>query len=341
MAVHTHKKKGTRKVSFEARLCGLEPLSSEARLSFPSPIISIDIAKDKQDVFDGKNIFTVLNKNLDNILQKYFKPRTAFLENTGEYTTRVVKALQRAGCENIILIDTVKYFHFRQQYSLDNKTDLIDAKLILSFGLKHGGYSYEERTPFFKKLNDLLKKRNFISYHNMRIKIQLSGLRDVPEHDKPLFAEYLETQESINKSLISNVDKELRKLIKNSPYAFLLTKFYGLILIAKLLNAMQDPARFPNAKNFASYLGFRLKTYQSGKIDKKQRINKRGFGDVRKVLYLSVLGQLSKKKDNPIKTKYYRLKGRGKNHYCCMVACMNHTARYFWTLCNKEIQAET
>lgn len=298
--------------------------------------ISIDISKNAQTIYNGEQIQEIKNKDLIPFLKKE-QPETAYLENTGEWTTRVTKALQKANCENIILIDTLKFKYYREQNTLFNKTDDIDAKLMYKYGQEYGGYRYRERSEFFKKLNDLIHQRNFISDIKTRAKIQERNFEEVPEHDKKVYQEYLQKEIKKCKEEIKKVDQEIKKIIKESEYKHLLNKFYGLILVAKLLNAMRDPKRFPTQRHFASYLGFRLKTYQSGTINKKQRMNKRGMPDVRKILYLSVLGQLSSKKETPIKKMYYRLKNeKHKNHYVVMVACMNKLARYFWTVATKK-----
>ncbi|MGN7479887.1 transposase, partial [Solibacillus silvestris] len=88
-----------------------------------------------------------------------------------------------------------------------------------------------------------------------------------------------------------------------------------------------DIRRFKNNKQLNAYVGIDVQTYQSGKLQYQDRINKRGNKKLRKILFFMIMSMISlrKKTDNHLVEYYDYLKKQpqGKPHKVAVIACMN------------------
>lgn len=94
----------------------------------------------------------------------------------------------------------------------------------------------------------------------------------------------------------------------------------------RLIGELGDIRRFKNAKQINAYVGIDIMRYQSGDTLYRDRINKRGNKNLRKILYFMISTMLmTKGKPNHFVDYYYKLKTQPqrKPHKVAVVACIN------------------
>ncbi|MEI4772028.1 IS110 family transposase [Psychrobacillus sp. FJAT-51614] len=101
----------------------------------------------------------------------------------------------------------------------------------------------------------------------------------------------------------------------------------GELTAVRIIGELGDIRRFQNNKQLNAYVGIDLMRYQSGTIHYKDKINKRGNKNLRKILYFMVQTMITwrKKKKNHIVDYYDKLKTQPqrKPHKVASIACVN------------------
>ncbi|WP_240481583.1 IS110 family transposase [Tetragenococcus halophilus] len=101
----------------------------------------------------------------------------------------------------------------------------------------------------------------------------------------------------------------------------------GPLTAALLIAELGDIRRFDTHKQMNAYVGIDLRTYQSGTIQHKDKIQKRGNSRARMILFFTIQNMIKKQKNirNHFIDYYYKLKKPPyvKKHKVAMIACMN------------------
>lgn len=148
------------------------------------------------------------------------------------------------------------------------------------------------------------------SYSVTIVRYRIGIIKDLLTQKKQFRADLIEVAASLNAF----------NCIKSIPGISDLT---AALLIAEL----GDIYRFKTHKQMNAYVGIDIRTYQSGSVHYKDRIQKRGNSRARMILYFSIQNMLKKQKviENHLIDYYYKLKKPpyDKKHKVAMVACMN------------------
>lgn len=109
----------------------------------------------------------------------------------------------------------------------------------------------------------------------------------------------------------------------------------------RLIGELGDLSRFENNKQLNAYVGIDIVRYQSGSIQHKERINKRGNSRLRAILFFMIISMLSAKgkQINHLTDYYFKLKGQpyNKHHKVAIVACMNKFLKVAFHLIQHDI----
>lgn len=125
------------------------------------------------------------------------------------------------------------------------------------------------------------------------------------------------------------VIRQMVALSKGQAEFHVFTSFPGIgeLTAVQLIAELGDIRRFQNAKQINAYIGIDIRRHQSGKLQYKDRINKRGNKRLRKILYNMVMNMISwrAKTQNTIVEHYDQLKKQpnGKLHRVAVIACVN------------------
>lgn len=288
-------------------------LRSEAPRLSCAPVLALDISKKDVEVFDGESFWKVERKSVADLLKN--KPSKVFLESTGMYHRLVADCFLKEGVP-VFEVNTRKLKRFRDQYSEDVKTDARDAEVIWHFGKT---FKHKRVDVLSSHFEPLLRRHKIVSDVASKWKVFAESAKTAGEDDNvKLVVDQV-------KGLQAEKRKIIRELEKRLPEE-LCTEF-GVLLSAVLLSFR--PGRFPTSTRWASYLGFKLRQYESGSIVKPRRLSKRGNIEARKLLYLAVMCKIRYKRE-PIYSYYKKKKEKGKPGRVVMVACMRKLARRFW-----------
>lgn len=125
---------------------------------------------------------------------------------------------------------------------------------------------------------------------------------------------------------LDEIKRSMKKCLKETPYEKI-TEEYGFshTSVATIVGEISDVRRFPTHKHFVSFCGFDVSQKQSGTMNKKGFITKKGNSLLRLTFYMLALGQI-KKKDSEISIFFHRLKKKGKHGKTALVACSRKMA---------------
>lgn len=112
-------------------------------------------------------------------------------------------------------------------------------------------------------------------------------------------------------------------------------------LACRIIAELGDLTRFKNNKQLNAYAGIDIVRYQSGNMEYKDRINKRGNSRLRGILYFMIVSMLSAKgkQINHLVDYYYKLKKQpyNKHHKVAVVACMNKFLKVTFHLIQNDL----
>lgn len=282
------------------------------RLSCASTLV-IDISKNKFDVFDGVRCYSFETGNVDELLK--LNPGRVFLEKTGVYHKPVTRVLLGAGVR-VFEVNTRRFKRYREQLFDGVKTDRNDVRAMWEFAKL---FKCQPISQLESPFNSLLRKHRMLGSNVRAWKVFLESARINEEEGNIVFF----------KEQIRKFEAEQRKIVRELKLVlprFLVDEF-GTILTATLLSI--GPERYSSSKRWVSGLGFKLRQYESGSIAKQRKLSKQGSSDARRLLCLSVMVALRRKR-SPYFEYAERLRGRGKVGYWVMVAVMRKMARVFW-----------
>ncbi|MBW2986454.1 transposase [Candidatus Woesearchaeota archaeon] len=282
--------------------------------------LTIDIGKYSIDVCDGLKTFRVKTKELHELLKH--NPGRVYLEPSGVYHRPITRFLLKNNIK-VFYVNTLKFKQYRDQVRPDHKTDASDAQIMHSYiksfpdqrRVKKVGHTLEPYLRRYKLLSDALTK-----YKNFLETSQIDQDQYNTEYLTDKIKELKKEKQSLEKQIEQKIPAKLRKK-------------FGITLTATLLTL--DPSRFPTSKHWTSYLGLKLRTYESGTITKNRKITKKGYAEVRRLLYLRVMTLLSTKTE-PYHSYFHKIKKRTGIGLKAMTATMRKLAKHFWAETKKS-----
>src|SRR5699024_8164011 len=125
------------------------------------------------------------------------------------------------------------------------------------------------------------------------------------------------------------IQKELIQSVHSLPEFSILTSLPGIgkPTAALLIGELGDIRRFSNNRKLNAYIGIDIRRFQSGKYQGIERINKRGNGKARMILYYTIKNMVRQQRvaPNHVVDYYYKLKKgpHPKKDKVATVACIN------------------
>lgn len=283
--------------------------------------IGIDVAKNKLDLFNGKDFSQVGNN--EKSINDYFSKLSVgeyriVVEATGKYHRLAHELLTSLGF-GVMVINPYQSRHFARSMNVNCKTDKVDAKLLALYGEKidfvqtipaeNNQISSQELS---RHLDDLKKTKI-----NLEARRREARLKFVEKSfDKAI--------DTIEKE-IKSTEKKLDEIINNSENlrkkVALLESIPGVghstaITLVSLIKELGGV----NKNEIAALSGVAPYNNDSGVFKGKRRI-KGGRYDVRTHLYMPILGAATQ--HNPrLKNFYEHLVAKGKPKKVALTACM-------------------
>lgn len=283
--------------------------------------IGIDVAKDKLDLFDGKEFSQVGND--EKSIKDYFSSLSVdayriVMEATGKHHWLLHRLLTSMGFE-VMVINPFRGRNFARSLNVNCKTDKVDAKLLSLYGEKmefkatacmdETQMSLQELSRY---LDDLKKTKKDLA--GRRREARLKFIEDsVGKAIESIEKEIEAVEKKLNETVDNNAEiREIVTLLVSIPGIGRLT---ALVLISLLKELGQV-----NKKEVAALAGLAPYNNDSGVFKGKRRI-KGGRYDIRSHLYFPAMGAATR--HNPrLKAFYDHLVAKGKPKKVALTACM-------------------
>lgn len=231
------------------------------------------------------------------------------MEATGVYYEQLAYHLHGLGQQvHVCLANTVK--HFAQSLNVKTKTDAVDAKVLAHFGCERTHRLWQPPASIYLKLRDLTR-------FQVQLQEQKAALGNIL-HSKEAGHEVEEWMPNSLQELIALYDKQLalglkqiKKLIAEDTHLqakvnkLLSLPGVGLITVATILGETFGFEHFHSRKQVVSYAGYDVVEHQSGSVQGRTHISKKGNHYIRRALYFPAL---SASRFNPVlKAGYLKL----------------------------------
>lgn len=300
-------------------------------------IIGVDVASEKLDICDsnGKLVRQIKNSfsDVERALVAKIRDRENTLvvcEGTGGYEHVLVDSMLTAGIP-VAIANPRQVRDFAKGHGRLEKTDRIDANMIMRFGRDVDVHLAKPKTKEEKHLQSVNRRRN-----QLKKMISQEQNRIAQTNDEEMIECVRETVKHLKnkkKRLENEIGKILRARANVDPNVNRMIAVVGIgpIFTSTAICDLPELGKISGSK-ITKLVGIAPIANQSGKQDRK-RLVRGGRSNVRTVLYMATM---SAKKHNPVIREFYdRLIAKGKPHKVAMVACM----RKLLTMLNAMIKA--
>jgi len=281
-------------------------------------VCGIDVSSKKVDVVVSKNgkalkavVFSNDSKGhaaLITLLEKHNVTHVG-LEATGYYHLNIAVALQSEAKLQVMVINPMAIHNFAKALMSKNKTDAIDAKIIVQFVERMDFVPWVAPEPDMFELRSCSRYLSDLVKQQTVMKNQLHGY-GVAKNMTSLVLDDLETRiKQIGKS-IKQVEKHLLSLIESNQqlaqqHELLMNmKGVGFKTSVKILGETNILSADMKGKQWVAHAGLYPQIYQSGSSQNKSKgIGRSGNAYLREALYMSAL---SASRHDPYIKAYYQ-----------------------------------
>ena len=286
-------------------------------------VIGIDVASKKLDISDSLGKLPPLIDNSPEAIAKVIKKLDApertlvVCESSGGWESVLVDMLQEANVK-VAAVNPRQTHYFAKAHGFLEKTDKIDAKVLLLFGEQVQVNLTKPRTQRAKELQALSRRRV-----QLLAVISQESNRKILCRDKTVNSfidECIKMLKTQVKAIDSALEKFVKEIARESPCVGIIASVpgVGLITTATLYCELPELGKISRAK-LAKLVGVAPLAKQSGQYEGKRPV-RGGRPTVRRVLYMATLVGVNK---NPVLNKFYlRLLQKGKPKKLALIACM-------------------
>jgi transposase len=207
------------------------------------------------------------------------------MEATGIYWEGVAEYLSDAGFA-VSVVNPAQIKAHAGASGVRTKTDVVDAKLIGDFCLRHAPALWVAPSPAMRTLRALVARREALvslrAEESNRLLVAHESVRDSIQR----VLEHLDAQIAhIEKQIKQDIDddpslREQRQLLESIPGL-------GKVTIPTLLSRFGGPLRFEKAKQAVAYAGLDVAHHESGtSVRGRSRMSKTGPSKLRRALYM-------------------------------------------------------
>lgn len=244
------------------------------------------------------------------------------MESTGKYGDDLALYLHGLNYK-ISIVNPAKIKFFAKSNLTRNKTDSVDAKIIMEYCKLFNPSLWKPLLPEIKELDVLVKRIDNLTEIITQESNRLEKASQFIEPSIQRHIDYLKDEiKSIEKQINNHIDKHDK--LKNDVELLSTIPGIGKRTASKLLTVLSGEQKFTSAKEVAAYVGLNPEHAQSGTSLNYSRLSKTGSSELRRMLYMPSLVAI---KHNPILKKFYEnLVERGKPKKLAVCAVM----RKFW-----------
>ena len=221
-------------------------------------------------------------------------PHSFLMEATGCYHESLAIFLARKG-QNVFVVHANKAKNFARLSGQRTKTDIVDSRMLATMGCDTANL---KAWPLPEETLLRLREMSRLSEQLGKSRVQVLGRIEAVTHsgfvDKTVLNAHKAQLRSIEKLQASNKKKmdelingndRLRTGIRNLESIKCIGHKTAVLVVAETFGFHQ----MNNAKQVASYAGLDVRKSQSGSVDKKGHMTKRGNAHLRTSLYLPAM----------------------------------------------------
>lgn len=261
-------------------------------------------------------------------------PVSFSLEATGVYHENLTYYLyEKKYVVTVLLANTVKAY--LKSLNIKTKTDKSDAKCIAQMGIERNLKPWYPISPQMRLLKQLTRERANIQKDKTALKNQLHALKYAHLPSKAVIQlinqriKLLEKQLLlVNEQITQSVDKD--DFLKERIEKICLIKGLGLTSVVTILAETNGFQQFSSKAQVVSYAGYDVIQNQSGSLNGRTRISKKGNARIRKALHFPAL--TAKKYDAVFGALYNRVYDRSKIKMKGIVAVQRKLLVIIYTL---------
>ncbi len=269
----------------------------------------------------------------DNITSAWF-----VLEATGVYYENLAYYLAENNFKVAVIVPT-KTKNFFKTLENKSKTDKLDAAGLAQYGLEKDLKEWKAPSLVFKELKELTREYN----HTKELRGQLKNKLHAKEYShKPND----ETVKRLNQQ-IKFFDKQIKQILqqiktlvdsdedlKSRIKKVMTAKGIGLITVVSIVAETNGFDLIENCKQLVSYAGMDIIQNQSGTINGKTRISKKGNKFIRNAVYMPAL--CAARFNENLKHVYKRLCISKSNKKIAVIAVARKLLILVYTLWKKD-----
>lgn len=250
--------------------------------------------------------FKALNKwvkqNIDPVFPVYY-----LMEATGVYYENLAYYLKERNERVSVLLPT-KITYYGKVVDSRSKTDLIDAKLISTYGVERKLEPWNPTSHLIREIKQLSREREQLIKERTRLKNQLHSTEASYDPLKTTLKRLKKHLGFLDKQILA-IDSEMQALLKTDAELeekvkkVITIPGVGLLTALIIIGETNGFALFENRRQLVKYAGYDVVETVSGtSIKGKPRISKKGNKHIRKALHMP---SLNAKKFNQSLAKFY------------------------------------
>jgi transposase len=281
-----------------------------------------------------KKLFSWIRKSCQDLKIPLDSEFQFAMEATGVYYENLAYFLSEENkFVSVILPNKMKNFAKTLDYK--SKTDNIDAAIITQFGLEKTLNKWEVPSANFKKLKELSREYQNIMRNSTAVKNQIHA-KEHSHNPVKETVKRLNEQLKLYKNQLKQIKTQIEELIEqdddlNTKIKNVQTiKGVGLMTVVSIIAETNGFALVTNAKQLSSYAGLDVRHNQSGKIEGKTHISKKGNKFMRKSIYMPALSACRYNKI--LKEIYIKLSIRKNNKKIALIAISRKLLILIYTL---------
>lgn len=259
-------------------------------------VVGIDVAKSKLDVAlrlpSGKWRNKVVPNNpqgfallIDWLGRQGGASAHVCMEATGVYWERLAEHLSDAGFA-VSVVNPARIKAHAGASGVRTKTDVVDAKVIGDFCLRHVPDVWQAPSPAVRTLRALVARRDALVALRTEESNRLEVAHESVRHSIQTVLDHLQVQ-------ITQIEKQIKQDIDDDPtlreQRDLLASIPGLgkVTVPTLLSRYGGVLRFDKAKQAVAYAGLDVSHHESGdSVRGRSQLSKAGPSKLRRALYM-------------------------------------------------------
>jgi transposase len=321
-------------------------------------IIGIDVSKDSLSVAYGSldssqsvrttsaQVFTNTTVGFKKLLvwangQKQDKTlaMSFLMEATGVYYENLAYYLTDHGCSVIVVLPNKAKF-FARSLEIKSKTDSLDAIMLAKLGLSRQLSPWKPPTEALRQLKALCREYQAIVESAAQLKNRLHAKKQAYDTSKSIL-KHLQSQIRFTKSIAKQIRTDIEVLVKKDSVLkekvdnITTIKGVGLMTAISIIAETNGFSQIRNCKQLASYAGLDVVRNESGSLQHKTRISRKGNEHIRRAVYMSALSAC--RYNQRLKNLYDRLCTKNKPKMVGLIAVARKLLLLIYTLYKNNV----